>query len=246
MLTTKYIPVDRIIENVYMNHGFQNDFEWTDALEWIGKALKLMSAPEIYIQKVECITIENYRGELPSDLLQIDMFKEKSNSLPMRYTGDPFFINLHCSECPNLSSSCDITYKLNNNYIYTSFDEGEVLLSYTAFPVDDRGFPLVPDDEAFVEALEWYVAYRIAYKLWLNDRLSDKKLQFINKEKDWYMGKAITRTKRLTKDQLESWKNMTLRLIPKINEHATQFKSRGEQQNRINHNTNNFNQGDNT
>ena len=38
-------------------------------------------------------------------------------------------------------------YRLNNNYIFTNFEEGSVEISYTAFVTDDDGYPMVPDDE---------------------------------------------------------------------------------------------------
>ncbi len=74
--------------------------------------------------------------------------------------------------------------------------------------------------------------------------LLDKVFAKIKKKKNWYVGKGISRGKMLSKDEMESWKNMVVRLIPKMNAHSKHFSGVKHQEQRYNHNTNNLNQGD--
>ena len=44
------------------------------------------------------------------------------------------------------------------------------------------------------------------------------------RERDWYVGAAITKGRIPSTDEMESIKKAWLRSIPKINEHGTNFK----------------------
>lgn len=52
---------------------------------------------------------------------------------------------------------CDLTYYEELDYINTSFECGTVRIFYTALPLDDDGFPLIPDNEEYKQAIYWYV-----------------------------------------------------------------------------------------
>jgi len=255
--TGKYIPVDRIIENVYNDHPFESSVEWDNCLEWVGSAMRLMGVPTIMVKDIKCVIIEDYKGELPDGILNIDMIRFKSSSTDpdttsiaykaMRYEGSPFIIKEFCTSGDSIKNLCnqssDLTYRLNNNYIFTSFEKGQIEISYDKFPIDDRGFPLIPDDEGIIQGMSWFIAYKIAYSLWMSDQLSKIKFDFIRQEKDWYIGKAISRARAMSKDRLETWKNMTVRLLPKLNAHSSQFSGLGGGEKLHNHNNNPY-QGD--
>jgi len=53
-------------------------------------------------------------------------------------------------------------YHLNGNQLKTSFNSGLVLVAYKGLPLDEDGYPLVPDDVAFKEALFWYITKKLA------------------------------------------------------------------------------------
>jgi len=248
MITGKTISSMRVIEKLYRDHDFADHLELPDAFEWIGDMLGLFGVNQILNQRVCTIPVEDYRASIPEDLVTIDLITRKTDHgrEAMRYEGDPFMIKMHCSDSQSLSCESDLTYRLNDNFIFTSFEEGDLEIAYYAYPIDENGYPLIPDDAAVIEAMTWHIAYKIAYKLWKVDELRDKVFQFIRQQKDWYVGKAISRGKSLSQDEMETLKNMSLRLIPKVNAHYNQFRKIGKQEHKWNHNTNNFNQGDRT
>lgn len=69
---------------------------------------------------------------------------------------------------------------MNGNYLYTSFTKGSVLFLYKGLPLDCDGFPMVPADAKVIEALNFWIIYKLglmgfthpvlswdtAYKLW--------------------------------------------------------------------------------
>lgn len=132
-------------------------------------------------------------------------------------TGSPFPINA--------------TYKINDNYIITNFDSTncKILVAYKAYPVDDCGYPMIPDDIAYKKAVAAYIIERLDYKMWRKNKISEAIYNQSIKECSWYMGKANEHGHQPSIDQLESWKNQTLQLLPKIDRHAGFFERLGEQ-----------------
>jgi len=241
----KYIKIDEIIERVFRDFPLsENEFQWIDGVAWIGELLKLIDVPSLQEPKRCTIQIEDYKGELPSDLFQVEMFRDIKTNQLLKFTGDPFFKNLHCVDSPCLRCLIDddkYKYQLSNDYIYTGFEEGEVEIAYLAIPIDDRGYPLIPDKEAVKLALYWEIALKLGFKMFITDKLSRDKFQYIEQQRNWYVGKAITTPKIPDIATMEAIKNATLRLIPKINVMDERFRFNPER--RYIHNTNNFTQG---
>lgn len=128
----------------------------------------------------------------------------------------------------------DATYTLNDNFIFTSFkDTNKVLLAYDAFPIDADGFPLIPDNIKFKKAVEAYITMRVDFILWRQGDLDEKVYNYSEKEWLWYVGAASTAGVMPSVDVMESIKDMTLRLIPRINRHAEGFRFLNTQEKRI-------------
>jgi len=249
MITGKYVSSSTVIEKVFRDHPFVTDhLEISDALEWIGELYGLMGTPSLLEGELCRIEIEDYKGKLPSNLVSIYGIRldDGGEYKPMRYNGDSFGYRLHCTDSPSFNCVSDTTYKLNNDFIFTDFPEGFVEISYTLLPIDEDGFPLIPDDAAVIEAMTWYIAYKIGYRLWMQELLKENKFKFLKQQKEWYAGKAISRGKTPSVDKMETIKNMVLRLMPVVNAHEKGFKTIGEQERLYKHNTNNFNQADRT
>jgi len=121
------------------------------------------------------------------------------------------------------SVSDQITYSLNNNYIFTSFASGTVEMAYKAFPTSEEGYPLIPDDTKYIRAVVSYLTMKIDYKLWRQNKLEEK--VYARSEQEWYfnVGAAKTGATIPSLDQMESLKNSWLRSIPKINQHSSSF-----------------------
>jgi hypothetical protein len=52
----------------------------------------------------------------------------------------------------------------------------------------------------------------------------DKK-EFFERERDWYVAQAVNKSKIMSPDEMESWKNDWLRTIPKVNHHSNFFRN---------------------
>lgn len=205
------------------------------------------------------IKIKNYRGNLPCDILNINNVIEGKNRIPMRHTTDIHHIGLQMSEAaiqppasPPITSplnvvknnltkdaaDTDLTYKINDCYIFTNFPEGEVIMNYNAFPTDEDGLPLVPDNVKYIQAVKAYIAEKIGQKLWMQNKITGDKFQYLQRERDWYIGAATTAGLMPTVDEMQAWTNAFVRLIPNINQHGSNtFKYLGDQSKQIKHNS---------
>ena len=245
MLTGKFIKIDRIIENVHRDYGFDN-LDWIHCIEWIGECLDGIGAPQTYIEKntdgneklghPEHIKIEGNRGVLPCDLHQIiQCFNHTSGSTaPMRMSTDSTHLHYGCHESPDYGASAGNEYKLNNGFIFTDFAEGYVMMSYRANPTDERGYPMLPENIKFIKACQAYIADKVLFKKQIQGKaVSGAVVQKIEQDLHWYTGAANTAARIPTIDQMESWKNQFIKLIPAVNSHAGAFANDGRSEKRV-------------
>jgi len=135
-------------------------------------------------------------------------------------------VNNTGTNCPS-----EPTYRLSEGYIFTSFkNDYKVLIAYKAFPIDKNGYPLIPDNIKFKQAVQSYVRMKVDYILWRKNLLEKAVFDYSEREWMWYCGAATTAGHTPSIDSMESWKNQMLRLIPKINNHSTFFKDLGSQE----------------
>jgi hypothetical protein len=243
----KYVSLKTIISSVYRDMKVADNLDFLDAVEWAGEALEFIGGPYTFEQKISRLEIKNYRAKLPCELHYIETTKgapmhhtedscpDNCSYIPMRYTTDSF----HHSYCAN---NCDtrcqsqLTYMVNDDFIITSFEEGYVLMSYQAIPVDEEGYPKVPDTVKFKRAVISHISWRVASILADDGKIPQWRYQKYEQERDWYIGAAQTSQQMPSIDMMESIKNNWLRMIPKINQHADSFKSAGSAEQRIIHN----------
>lgn len=143
---------------------------------------------------------------------------------PMRWATDTFHTKQHCSDFDFYCKS-NHTYTVSGNHIFSNFENGRVLMSYLAIPTDDEGYPMIPADEWWRQAVQYEIAYKIAFKMFIQGNITDKAFQMIEKERDWKVAQAVNKTKIPGIDEMESFKNQWLRLIPKYNNHSSMFRN---------------------
>jgi hypothetical protein len=235
MLNGKYVSLETIVERVYRDTGFTLEVDWTDVAEWVGSVIDLINAPMQYIDRITDgndrphIEIVDGRGELPCDLVRIIQTRT-CEGLPMRYSTDSFHFGRHVDGCRDMTCSADLTYKLSDDHIYTNFRTGKVEMAYLAFPTDERGYPMVPDDEVFKQAATAYVAERIGMRLLLRGQIQGGAYQLLKQERDWYVGKAQTKPLVPNRDKTRSIANQFRRLVSFEDDHTGGYRSTSEMQ----------------
>lgn len=109
------------------------------------------------------------------------------------------------------NSTTTAFYKLSGNYIHTSFEEGFIKLHYWTIPVDKEGFPLIPDNENFKQALEFHVMRRLIaagyeHKIFTYD--------YVDKQFEFYANRGINEVSYPTPETMARVNRSVVRLVP--------------------------------
>lgn len=118
----------------------------------------------------------------------------------------------------------DPTYSVNDNYIFTNFENGFVFLAYRALPIDKEGFPLVPDNQRYIEAIKAYIKFKIDYILYRSKELDKNIYEESEKQWLWYVGSAGNIARSPSYDQMESLLQ-AMKLVVNRNAHDKLFRT---------------------
>ena len=213
-----------------LNHPLLQDLTLERAIDYAVKFIQIMGIPNEFEEKIQVITINDYRGKLPCDfyeMIQVRTHKE-NDYYPrvFRYSTD----NFHYSSSKNpkdISNTWDLTYKIQNSIIYTSIKEGDIEIAYRAMRVDNEGYPLIPDDSSFIQALELYIKKKVFTILFDQGKINQAVLQNTQQEYAWAVGQARSSLSIPTIDQMESISNSWNTLVQRSTEHRRGFKTLG-------------------
>ena len=123
----QYSSVKEVIGNVIRNTRITDTSYIADMPEWIGHAMSAMRTNMELVDKVTTVDVSFHVGTLPCGLVNI----EKVHG---------------CGK-----------YNIEMGYIKThDVCDGTIEIHYKSIPVDDDGFPLVPDNSNYKQALYWH------------------------------------------------------------------------------------------
>lgn len=174
-----------------------------------------------------------------TSLYQINKLIERQNatdSTTLRIEGENYVINDGGPEWDNTAfisgasvpiNQESLTYLEQNGSIYYGFREGEVIIAYDAFPLDQYGFPKVPDDAKYIRAIVTFLAYKLVTKMYYAGKATDKMLERIKADYTFAVGAADNKAKLPDYAMMESIKQMRTRLIPFYNLQRLGFETYG-------------------
>lgn len=235
----QYIAIDRVLEKVQRDNPWIDGLNFYDACDYLDEVFGLIGAPGAYMDRVTGnslirphVEIKDYAGELPVDFIEIKAggVRDADNQIVYRRSSSSFIKSAAQLGKKDKQQVGERTYYIENGYIYTNQDDVTLQLSYKAAPVDDRGFPMLPDKPKFVQAVYWYVAEKEGWKKWSVGKLPDKVWNEIAQNAAFYQGAAASESKMPDPERLETFKNMYVRLYPRVNFHQSSFKFAGVQE----------------
>tara|TARA_R110000822_G_scaffold150784_2_gene289885 strand:- start:2420 stop:3136 length:717 start_codon:yes stop_codon:yes gene_type:complete len=224
-MNVRLVSVKTIINRVYRRLNLNEDLPEDDMIEWVGEALLRVGAFSQFVPKVCQLEISNGKVAIPCDfykLVDINYTLSVGTNLvlstfnPLQWKSESFFSEYFCDECKVSlwSNTFNPYFMINNAYIYTSFNEGTICISYLAVPTDEEGYPMVPDDEMTLDACSKYIIYQLDYREWRKGAIQDKVFQ--HSEREWHFGVGAAKgsLNMPNAQQLETIKNVIQRLIP--------------------------------
>lgn len=235
----KTVSLGRILWEV-TNNPLAKDLDYAEAAGYALSFLRLLGAPTILTTKItkpSDTPIVEYRCKVPADLYRVNGMKYVSNEEDGNELYKGMSLNkstdiYHNGNLPEGMSTefQDFTYTVDNNYIKTSMEDGFLILSYTAFNVDEYGFPMIPDDERTIEGARYYILYRYLENLWMAGIINDKTFRYIEQKKLFYLPSASSSLRLPDADTLESAMNGINRLISMPNAHRDGFRYYGSKE----------------
>lgn len=227
-----YISIRQIIDDL-LDHPLLQDLTLERAVNYAVHFIQIVGVPNEFEEKTALVNIENYRGCLPCDyydMMQVRTYKEGDNyPRVFRYATDSFHCSNKKESNENLNTQ-DLTYKLQNSIIFTSIKEGTIEIAYHAIKVDKEGYPMIPENSSFIQALELYIKKKVFTILFDQGKINQAILQNTQQEYAWYVGQAQRDLTMPTIDQMESISNMWCQLLQRNNEHSKGMNSLGRRE----------------
>ncbi len=106
-------------------------------------------------------------------------------------------------------------YHIQNGSITVGIKDTVLEVAYLGFPVWEDGTPMIPEDPKVLRGIADYITEKVAFKMMLADKLSERKWKYIEEKTMWSTGSAINYLKIPTIDVMEGIKNHQFRIIPK-------------------------------
>lgn len=128
-----------------------------------------------------------------------------------------------------------IKYVINNSYIKLNVETGYIRMAYTARPLDEDNFPIIPDLQSFRDALYWYIVMKIYYPQWALGRVRDRVYDHAEIKWRFFSRQAYAEAMMPDIGQLESMKDQWNKLFPELYEYDSNFSHLSERQIIYNH-----------
>lgn len=209
-----YIKLHEILSRV-MRHPLLTDLTLEAAIQYTIDFIAAMGLPNIYINKIASVEIDNYRGVLPCDLVSIEQVRCGNNYL--RSMTDTF-------NGTGNNEKEEATFKTQGNVIFTSFKTGEIEISYKAIAVDEDGLPMLPDNAIFLKTLELYIKKEWFTILFDMGRITPAVLQNTQQEYAFKAGQCNNEFIIPSISEMESFTRMWNTLVPRTTEFNRGFK----------------------
>lgn len=221
----EYTNIKELLSRV-LRHKLLQDFTLEQAIQYTIDFIGIFGFPELYEDKQAEIEICDYRGELPCDLVSIDMVKDCKTNIPLRSMTSCFnpggkYYN-HLRQEPQ--------FKVQNRVIVTSFPTGKVIVTYKAIPVDDDGVPLLINNSKYLKALELYVKCQLFTQLFDEGKITLQVLNHTEQEYCWAAGQLEEEFKTPSVSEMQSITNSLHQIIQRHDEFYNRFESLGNKE----------------
>ena len=155
---------------------------------------------------LEDFNVAYYRPYFDSLYFYVDWRKSEiynRNYIPLRLSTNTFF-DSQVAEDKNVEE-----YIITDGVIKTSFEEGQVAISYYRHKIDPTtGYPMIPDDISFIQAVTYYVTWKYMQRMWYLGREGyTEKMTYSEKQWVWYCNQAAT--KNILPSTIDEYENFT-------------------------------------
>lgn len=224
------ISIKQIMDDI-LDHPMMQDLSFERAIAYAVEFIKIVGMPTAFEHKTITIPVEDYTGyridkdgeklpSIPEDCYQILAIRKKG--------GEEVILNTSTSVFgPSKSNSASPHYVIRGSVIQTSFEEGELEISYLALPVDSEGYPTIPEIASYIRALELYIKKKWFTILFDLGKLNAAIYNNVKQEYAFAVGQAQSELIKPSLDEMEAFTNMWNSLLPRHSAHRFGYNTLG-------------------
>lgn len=224
-----YVSVKEVLSRI-LRHPLLQDVTLEQAVQHTIDFLGVFGMPKLFEDREETIHIEDFRGRLPCNCIQINQIKECKTGVCLRSMTDNFMPREHRDKYEGHKRPQEFTFKTQGRVIYTSFKSGDIMVSYKSVPIDEDGFPLLIDNPVFIRTLELYIKMEEFTTLFDMGKISPAVLQNTQQQYAWSAGQLQSEFTIPSQSEMESISRMWNTLIQRTSEFDNGFSSLGNKE----------------
>lgn len=236
----RYTNIRRVLDDLH-DEALMESITLEQVVRYTIRFIAKFGMPKLYQDRIAEVNIHEYRGLLPCDLISIDQVKDACSGLCLRSMTDTFnpglmpptppSRHLHMPYIPPKAPQYgDGTFKTQERVIFTSFPEGKVIVAYKAIPVDEDGFPLIMDNEVYLDALENYIQKRVLKNKFRKGDISAAVYQDVQTEYAWSAGQLQSELVIPSYSEMQSITNYVTSILPSVRQFDNGFRDLGSRE----------------
>lgn len=229
---SQYITLKEVLSRVLRHPKLKEEVDLEAAIQYAVDFIEAVGTPDMFEQKEVIVSIKGFRGELPCDLVSVLAVKDNSTGISMRSTSDNFMPQHSGTSYRTCRYNYleEATFKTQNTTIITSIENGEVIISYKAIPVDEDGMPLLLNNSTYLKALELYIKKEVFTYLYDDDKIKPGPLQNAQQEYAWAVGKLQSEMTIPSEAEMETICRSWTTLLQRTTEFDSGFKYNGNRE----------------
>lgn len=188
---------------------------------WIGEALGHLKYSRQWKAVFKDIVIDYHKGILPCGLMDVRAVEYKGKrlryGLGSRALTEETEKNIpFCTEITSAQALPEsrYAYELEGNYITTSLRSGTIRLHFYTQPCDQLGFPFIPNNQAYIESIYWYIRAKMIGRGWKDPVFSYRDAFQMH---EMYGSRGLEQVTTPHIDEMQDKIDLLVRLIPDQN-----------------------------
>lgn len=217
-----YISINEVLARV-KRHPLLENIGFEKVVQYVLDFFHIVGLPKMFIDKIDTIKIEDYKGLLPCDLVQINQIREVNSKKCLRSMTDNFH---HYKK----DERTELSFKTQGSILFVSFKRGAIEISYKALPIDKDGYPMLIDNPVFLKALELYIKKEEFNLLFDISQIPAVVLQNANQQYSWAVGRLTNELTLPSVSEMESINRMWNTLVQKTTDFDDGFNHLGDRE----------------
>lgn len=225
-----FVSVKTVLAKLYRDLGVNRELNESSVVEWVNEVLLKVGAYSQFNEISACIELIDGKACVPNGFYKLVDIAYLNQ--PLHWATNTLANNYQCEGCQIPVCCTGYNFYINDSYIITDIKNSvnpefpdKICIVYLGMPVDDEGYPMIPDDIYFAEACAKYCTYMLDYQDWRKGQLPDKVFQKSEVDYLFYVKSAKGAANMPNTAQLENLKNIWTKLIPSQGAYNNHFRN---------------------